>query len=98
MEYRFKSYEKKEYCELADHGYRILAEAVEAGRKYLIDCPVLLLCGEKDNAGSAKGYNRRWTKKEGYKLVWLKNAGHNSNTDAADLVNQLIEEFARNLV
>ena len=98
MKQTMESYEKKEYCELADHGYRILAEAVGAGRKYLIDCPVLLLCGEKDNAGSAKGYNRRWTKKEGYKLVWLKNAGHNSNTDVPEQVNQIIDEFVKGLL
>ena len=91
-------YGKEEYCDLADHGYRILAAAVEAKTEYPIFCPVLLLCGEKDAAGSAKSYNRRWTKQDGYPLVWLKGAGHNSNTDAADLVNQLIEEFARNLV
>ena len=93
MKQTMESYEKKEYCALADHGYRILAEAVEAGREYRIDCPVLLLCGQKDNAGSAKSYNRRWTKKEGYKLIWLEDAGHNSNTDVPEKVNQIIDEF-----
>jgi len=86
-------YEKTEYCNLADFGYRILADAVEAKAEYPITCPVLLLCGEKDAAGSAKSYNRRWTKQDGHPLVWLKGAGHNSNTDVPEQVNRLIEDF-----
>lgn len=93
MKETMEAYEKVEYCELADHGYRILAEAVEAGRSYDITCPTLLLCGEKDGAGSAKSYNRRWTKQEGYELIWLKEAGHNSNTDVPEKVNKIIDEF-----
>lgn len=90
-------YEKKEYCELADHGFRIFAEAVEAKPEYPLHCPVLLLCGEKDAAGSAKSYNKRWTEQDGYKLVWLKNAGHNSNTDVPDIVNCEIDKFVQSI-
>lgn len=90
-------YDKEEYCSLADHGMRILAEAVEAKPEHPITCPVLLLCGEKDNAGSAKSYNRRWTKQDGHPLVWLKGAGHNANTDVPEQVNRLIEEFLEKL-
>ena len=90
-------YQKEEYCDLADHGMRILAQAVESRPEYPISCPVLLLCGEKDNAGSAKNYNRRWARQDGHRLVWLKGAGHNSNTDVPELTNQLIENFAGNL-
>lgn len=93
MKQTMESYKKVEYCELADHGYRILAEAVEANRVYDLKCPVLLLCGKKDAAGSAKSYNRRWTKQDGYPLIWLENSGHNSNTDVPEKVNQLIDEF-----
>lgn len=93
MRKTWSAYGKEEYCSLSDHGMRILAEAVEARKEYRISCPVLLLCGEKDNAGSARRYNRRWTKQDGYRLVWLKGAGHNSNTDVPELVNQLIEMF-----
>lgn len=90
-------YGKDEYCSLSDHGMRILAEAVEAKPEYPISRPVLLLCGEKDNAGSAKSYNRRWTKQDAHPLVWLKGAGHNANTDVPEQVNRLIEDFIRNL-
>lgn len=97
MERTWSVYEKEEYCDLSDHGSRIFANAVEEKDEYPIKCPVLLLCGKKDNAGSAKSYNRRWTKIDGHKLVWLENAGHNANTDVPELVNKLIETFAKEL-
>ena len=97
MRTMWSGYGKEEYCSLADHGMRIFAEAVEAKPEYPISCPVLLLCGEKDNAGSAKGYNRRWSKVDGYPLVWLKGAGHNANTDVPEQVNQLIGTFVEGL-
>ena len=89
------TYDHEEYCALAGHGFRILAEAVELGLPYEVDCPALLVCGEKDAAGSSRRYNREWTKRAGLPLVWVEGAGHNSNTDRPDEVNALIEEFVR---
>lgn len=97
MRQMWSGYEREEYCCLADHGFRIVAEAVESKLEYPIYCPVLLLCGKKDGAGSAKRYNRQWTKQDGHRLVWLKGAGHNANTDVPEKVNRLIEEFACSL-
>lgn len=97
MKYFMESYEKREYCALADHGFRIVAEAVEAGRTYDIQCQALLICGEKDGAGSAKRYNRAWNRQDGLPLVWAPGAGHNSNTDAPGLVNGEIEKFVSSL-
>lgn len=94
MRRTIKAYEKAEYCALAGHGFRILAEAVEADREYGRNCPTLLLCGEKDMAGAARRYNVKWAKREGLALIWLAGAGHNSNTDAPERVNRIIEEFA----
>jgi pimeloyl-ACP methyl ester carboxylesterase len=54
---------------------------------------VILICGEKDQAGSAKSYNRRWAKREGLPIYWIKNAGHNSNTDKPEEINQIIRDF-----
>ena len=88
-----ESYGKREYCDLAAHGYRMLADAIEAERDYLIDCPALLLCGEKDHAGDVKPFNRKWTEGEGIPLVWVPGAGHNSNVDNPDFVNAQIERF-----
>ena len=70
-----------------------LAEAIKADLPYHISCPALLICGEKDKAGSAQSYNKKWHQREGLPLKWIKNAGHNSNTDQPDEVNRLIEKF-----
>ena len=83
----------KEYARLAGFGYRMLAEAIKADLSYHISCPALLICGEKDKAGSAKSYNKKWHQREGLPLKWIKNAGHNSNADQPDEVNRLIEKF-----
>ena len=97
MKTMWSVYGKQEFCELADFGYRILAQAVEEKDEYAIPCPALLLCGEKDAAGSAKSYNRRWAKIDGHPLRWIAGAGHNANTDAPEQVNALIEEFVHSL-
>lgn len=87
------------YAKISGHGFRILAEAMEADLPYQLDCPSLLICGEKDRAGSCVRYNKSWHKNTGIRLEWIKDAGHNSNTDAPDKVNSLIEEFVcENLV
>lgn len=88
-----EGYTKREYVDLAAHGYRMLADAVETDRAYDIDCPALLLCGEKDRAGDVKPFNRRWAAGEGIPLVWVPGAGHNSNVDAPEFVNAQIERF-----
>lgn len=79
--------DSKEYARLAGFGYRMLAEAIKADLAYHISCPALLICGEKDKAGSAQSYNKKWHQREGLPLKWIKNAGHNSNTDQPDEVN-----------
>lgn len=86
-------YSKKDYCNLVSHGYRILAEAIEKDLAYKINCPVLLICGEKDKAGYTRKYNKEWTKGEGHPIKFVPDAGHNSNTDKPDLINEIIEGF-----
>ena len=85
------------YAALAGHGYRILAEAVEADLPYEIRCPALLICGTKDHAGSCIRYNRVWHEKSGIPIEWIEGAGHNSNTDEPELINHIIEDFAERL-
>ena len=85
------------YAKLAGHGFRILAEAMEADLPYRIPCPALLICGEKDRAGSCIRYNRAWHRKKGLPIAWIRNAGHNANTDAPETVNRLIEGMASRL-
>ena len=85
--------DQKRYAQLAGSGYKILAEAFEADLPYRIPCPALLICGKKDHAGSCIRYNKAWHKRTGIPIEWIKNAGHNSNTDAPETVNALIEKF-----
>ena len=86
--------DQQRYAAVAGHGYRMLAEAVEADRPYRIDCPALLLCGEEDRAGSTRRYNRAWARTSGFRLEWIRKAGHNANTDRPEEVNALLEAFA----
>lgn len=83
------------YAKIAGHGFRILAEAVERDLPYEIKCPALLICGEQDHAGACVRYNKAWHKNTGIPLEWIKDAGHNSNTDQPETVNRLIEKLAR---
>ena len=85
--------DQERYAKLSGHGFRILAEAMEADLPYEIKCPALLICGEKDRAGSCIRYNKAWHKKTGIPIEWIPNAGHNSNTDAPEKVNRLIEKL-----
>ena len=62
---------------------------------YEIKCPALLICGEQDHAGSCVRYNKAWHKNTGIPLEWIKDAGHNSNTDQPEIVNRLIEQLAQ---
>ena len=97
MESFLDSYTKDEYCRLAGHGMKMLANAMEADLPYQIDCPAILICGKKDQSGSARRYNRRWAQKEGLPVCWIRDAGHNSNTDRPEEVNQTIREFIQTL-
>ena len=90
--------DKERYARLAGHGFRILAEAIERDLPYEIQCPALLICGEKDHAGSCVRYNKAWHKKAGIPIAWIKNAGHNSNTDAPEQVDALIEKLVRRVL
>lgn len=85
------------YAKLAGHGFRMLAEAMEVDLPYALNSPVLLICGEKDHAGSCIRYNRAWHKNTGFRLEWIPDAGHNSNTDRPEIVNGLIEGFVREM-
>ncbi len=89
--------DQKKYARLAGHGYRILAEAIEDDLPYEIKCPALLICGDKDHAGSCIRYNKNWHKRSGIKIEWIKGAGHNSNTDQPGQINKLIERFVNKI-
>ena len=89
--------DQERYAKISGHGFRILAEAMEADLPYRLQCPALLICGEKDRAGSCIRYNKAWHQRTGIPIHWLKNAGHKSNTDEPELVNQLIDDFVQKI-
>ena len=89
--------DKKRYAKLSGHGFVMLAEAYEKNLPYEIKCPALLICGDKDKAGSTLRYNKAWHKKSNLPIAWIKDAGHNSNTDQPEVVNGLIEELIAKL-
>ena len=62
------------YAKLSGHGFRMLAEAMEKDLPYMIPCPAILICGEKDRVGSTRRYNRAWHDKTGIPLEWIKDA------------------------
>lgn len=95
MREMMKTYEgdKKRYVDLVSHGYKILSEAVKKDLEYSLSCEVLLICGEDDGFSFCTRSNKKWSEDFGHNLRWLKNSGHNSNTDSPEEVNKLIEEF-----
>lgn len=70
---------------------------MEKDLPYRITCPALLICGEKDKAGSCIRYNKAWHKNTKIPIEWIKDAGHNSNTDQPEIVNGLIENLISHL-
>lgn len=87
--------DKKRYSQIAGNGFKILADAMEMDLPYEIKCPALLICGEKDRAGSCIRYNKAWHRNTDIPLEWIKNAGHNANTDKPETVNRLVESLVK---
>ncbi len=89
--------DKKRYSQISGHGMKMIAEAMEKDLPYEIKCPALLICGEKDYAGSCIRYNKAWHKNTNIPIEWIKDAGHNSNTDKPEIINSLIEKFVNKI-
>lgn len=89
--------DQKRYSQISGHGFRMLAEAMEKDLPYRLKCPALLICGEQDHAGSCIRYNKAWHKNTNIPIRWIKNAGHNSNTDQPEIINSLIEELVKHV-
>lgn len=85
--------DQKRYAALSGHGFRMLAQAMEADLPYEITCPAMLICGTEDHAGSCIRYNRAWAKESGIPLHWISGAGHNANTDRPEEINALIQSL-----
>ena len=57
-------YRKMEYCKLVSHGYKELSREIEKNKTYRLECPTLLICGDKDRAGYTARYDQQWAKEE----------------------------------
>lgn len=88
---------KRRYSQISGHGMKMLAEAMEKDLPYKIQCPALLICGVRDRAGSCIRYNKAWHKDTNIPIEWIKDAGHNSNTDKPEIVNGLIDKLVSQL-
>ncbi len=88
---------KSRFVELISHGFKLIAEGMESDLPYLIKCPALLICGEKDRVGYCLRLNKEWHEDTGIPIVWVKDAGHNSNTDSPEVVNQALEDFIKGI-
>lgn len=82
---------------VAGHGFKMLADAIEKDLNYSIKCPAILICGEEDKISSTKRINEIWHKETQIPLHWVKNAGHNSNADQPEIVNEIIENFVKDI-
>lgn len=99
-------YSHAEYCSLAAFGYQILADAMEQHTSPILSLtdelrcafPIVLLVGEHDRAGSCLRYCRAWSKRANLPLVYVPKAGHNSNTDNPQFVNEQLQSFITNQI
>ncbi len=93
MRRMIEPYGKSEFCALTAYGFRILSDAAANAPSDPLPVPTLLLCGEKDTAGSVRRYNKAWAAAEQLPLVQVPDAGHCANADAPDFVNEEIDKF-----
>lgn len=93
MKRTLEQFDKHEYCKLVSETYADLSNTIACMDPYLVNCPMICICGRKDEVGSVRKYNRRWVKQEGVDMVWLASAGHNSNMDEPGIVNDTIDRF-----
>ena len=71
-----------------------LTACLHEDEKYRMPKPVLLLCGADDKSGNIRKIAVSWAGSEpNCTLKIIDNAGHNSNQDNPDAVNQGIREF-----
>lgn len=58
-----------------------------------LNCPILIIYGEKDTVRKMKDYCEHWAKRENRELKVISSAGHNANQDKPVAFNQVLERF-----
>ncbi|MCL2230788.1 MAG: alpha/beta hydrolase [Treponema sp.] len=88
----FEKMEKEAFIEIMMSLFQCLHE----DQKYKYNLPVLLICGKNDKAGNIKKSMKIWAKEDdSCRLCMIENAGHNSNQDNPDDVNDRISLFLK---
>ncbi len=85
---------KEQIIEQMDIAYGKFAQE---NRDLHLDCPVLILLGDKDKTGKVKQYCIAWAKATGYPLHIIEKASHFSNGDNPKQVNMEIEQFIKQI-
>ena len=71
-------------------------KCLEENEEYITPVPTLLLCGRQDIGGNIRKIMPKWAESDpNCKLVWIENAGHCSNLDAPEFVNEEIKRFLK---
>ncbi|ARF17810.1 alpha/beta fold hydrolase [Sporosarcina ureae] len=85
---------KDEIINIMNLAYKELLKRTETVH---FNFPVLLVMGEKDNTGNVKKYNSKWSTQNGYQLVVISDAAHNSNVDNYNEFNNVLADFLSQL-
>ncbi|OUM60415.1 hypothetical protein PIROE2DRAFT_63170 [Piromyces sp. E2] len=88
--------DRESFDDLFEHGNKIIIDSYEADLPYDINCPTLLICGEKDSTYIKQ--NQEWSKDTGFKLEMIENASNISNADNPEIVNSLVDNFVKSIM
>jgi len=84
-----ETYTKTEIATIMAAVYDGLLERDDA----VLNCPVLIVYGDRDRTGKVKAYCRRWAAQEKRELKVIPGAAHNANMDHPAAFNQALETF-----
>ncbi|AIT90148.1 alpha/beta fold hydrolase [Corynebacterium ulcerans] len=75
------------------HAWELAKSELSPQHEGTPDLPLLLICGEKDGTGEILRSMRKWADETGVPLHIVPGAGHLSNVDRPDFVNQVLLDF-----
>lgn len=86
-----KNQSKEEIAAIMGEVYRGVANDKFNNRE--VQCPLIIICGEKDKTGKVISYSRRWAAEEEAPLIMIPDAAHNANMDNPLMFNKAYEKF-----
>ena len=85
-----KTFTTSEIAFIMDRVYKGLLPYKQDHR---LNCPILIVYGEKDTIRKMKEHCEHWAKRENRELKVISRAGHNANQDNPVEFNQVLESF-----